>query len=154
MCCKGPKKEEETPHAIKKDAVAFHEVIRKREKKEDIRVMAATKKWTAIEDQLKQEEKVAQEASLLGLPPPPPLHSNKDIENAHKEIARKITPVMSDKEKAYCQRLLRRVDEYKKTAAALSSKSSISADEVDRAHNLGIKADKLMQIYNRKCGNK
>jgi uncharacterized protein with FMN-binding domain len=151
MCCKGPKKEDETPQAITKDAVAYHEVIKKREQKEDVRVQQAEKQWSAIEDQLKQEDQTTHEASLLGLPPPPPLHSNADIERAHKSTARKIAPVLSIKEKAYCQRLLRRVDEYKKEATSLSNKTNINSDEVDRAHNLGIKADKLMQIYNKKC---
>lgn len=152
MCCKGPTKNTAVSAAtITKDAQEFHEVIQKKEKKEDIRVQKAEQKWSAIEDQIKQEDKVAQEAAVLGLPPPPPMYSNKELEEAHKSTARKIAPILSEKEKAYCQRLLRRVNEYKKEAAALSKKNNMSSDEVDRSHNLGIKADRLMQIYNRKC---
>jgi hypothetical protein len=149
MCCKGPKKE--PVKTIKQEAKLFHETIKKAEKKEDVRVQKAEKAWSAIEDHIKKEDKVAHEASLLGLPPPPPLYNHKELDKAQKRMARKVPRPLTDKEKANCQRQFRRIETYKKEAAAISSKANAGASDIDRAQDLGLKADKLKQIYDKKC---
>lgn len=153
MCCK-KSKETETEAVVEEDdadAEEYDQVLEEELEFMQKKADEAAEKWDKMKKELEEEEELIEQAKELGLPPPPKLYSDKQIENVQKEMVVE-KPVMTKKEKAKCMRLKRKADK----ARDLAEQYGMNADDVDspsskKARKYGREADKAWTEYRKQC---
>lgn len=100
---------------VQERAEEYDKIIAKQQALQQIKSDEAKKLWVKVEAQLKKEEDIKKQAQKLGLPPPPPMYTQVQVDIIKKNM--EITPTkMDDIQKAQCMTLLN-------TAMTLRSKA-------------------------------
>jgi hypothetical protein len=135
---------------IKERAKAYDKVIAKQTALREIKSNKAKKLWTKVNKQLEKEKRVAVEAKKLGLPPPPPLYSQSQINTIKRNLKVSQTN-MNTQQKALCMHLLNsamsarsKAEDYGRTAAFIPFLIPI-------AKKYGSKSEKAWERYNVTC---
>jgi hypothetical protein len=143
-------KKEQT-ELIKEQAKAYDKILASKKALQNIKAEKAQKVWKKMEKQLEKEKTVAQEAKKLGLPPPPPLYSDVQIQAIKKNLNVKNTP-MNDAKKAMCMNMLQdamskrtKAEDYGRTAAFIPLL-------IPTAKKYGKKSEQAWERYNQTCG--
>ena len=100
---------------VKERAEEYDKIIEKQQALQQIKSEEAKKLWVKVEAQLKKEQDITKQAQKIGLPPPPPMYTQVQVDIIKKNIP--VTPnKMTAEQKAQCMTLLN-------TAMTLRSKA-------------------------------
>ena len=140
----------EKDKAIKEQAAAYDKVLKKQKTLNEIKAKKAKKLWNKIEKRLEEEKKTAAEAKKLGLPPPPPLYSQSQIDTVKKNM--KFNQAnMSQEKKARCMYLLRDAMSKRSTAENYGRTAAFIPFLIPIAKKKGKRSEKAWDRYNAEC---
>jgi hypothetical protein len=146
------KVKEEKLEEIKENAAKFREMMRESIIKKEAEAKDAKEKLIAISKQILKDEELALEAKQLGVNPPPPMYSSKDIEELRK-IANWVNPVskMNDEQAAKCMIMYNRYKQMKSQTEDLGNKAVNMPFLMDELKEKGEKTKELFDTYLATC---
>lgn len=136
---------------VKERAKAYDKILAQQRAKKKIKVEKAKKLWKKVEAQVEKEKKTRAEAKKLGLPPPPPLYTEKQIADIRKATAFNEAR-MTDTQKAQCMHLLNSATRKRKKAEDYGRTAAFIPFLRPTAKKYGRRSERAWQKYNRICG--
>lgn len=140
----------ERDQIVKERAAAYDKILAKKKALNEIRAKKAKKLWAKMEKQIEKERKTADEAKRFGLPPPPPLYTQSQIDLVKKHLTYK-EPKLSQIQKAHCMHLLNdamskrsKAEDYGRTAAFIPML-------IPTAKKYGRRSERAWHMYNTTC---
>ncbi len=139
--------------AIAENAKKFREMIQKVNDEKKKRADEAKQKLVVISKQQLKDEELAQDAKRLGVKPPPPMYSKKEIDDLRKVANWTDTKTknMSDVEAAKCMVLYNNYTSKKQRAQELGEMAVNDPNLIGETKELGESAEAIYQEYLAKC---
>uniref|UniRef100_A0A6C0JAL0 Uncharacterized protein n=1 Tax=viral metagenome TaxID=1070528 RepID=A0A6C0JAL0_9ZZZZ len=141
---------EEKTQLVQERAAAYDKILEKNKALLEAKSKKAKKLWDKMQQHKDKEDKTAKEAKKLGLPPPPPMYSQSQIDVIKRNIEI-TTPNLTLEEKATCMYLLN--DAMKKRTAAedYGRKAASMPILIHTAKKAAKHADKAWKRYTKQC---
>lgn len=152
-CINKPEEPQETSEEkIRESANKFREMMKGESQKKEKEAKEAKEKLIAISKQILKDEELAQEAKQLGVKPPPPMYSKKEIEELRK-IANWTDPMktMDNKKAAKCFIMYNKFLRMKNETEDLGNKVENMPMFMDELKEKGKKTEELFDEYLAMC---
>jgi hypothetical protein len=139
--------------AVKENAKNFRDMIQKVNDEKKKKADEAKQKLVVISKQQLKDEELAQDAKRLGVKPPPPMYSKKEIDELRivANWTDTKTKNMNDVEAAKCMVLYNNYRSKKQRAQELGEMAVNDPNLIDEAKELGESAEALYKEYLAKC---
>jgi hypothetical protein len=137
---------------IKENANKYREMMKTTIEKKEKEAQEARDKLVAISKQMLKEEELAAEARSLGVEPPPPMYTQKDVEELRKKANyMDKMKAMTDEKAAKCMSLFNQYKFMKNQTEDLANKVASMPVYMDELQETGRKASDLYNEYNTEC---
>jgi vacuolar-type H+-ATPase subunit I/STV1 len=142
----------EEQQQIEEKSREYEQMLKERQKINKDKVKKAKAKLKSIQNAQKIEKKMAKEAKKFGLPPPPSLYTQEDIDRANQELKSVTTlPNLTTEQKAECMTLLNEALDLRDRAEELGRLAQNVPGMTSRTREAADKADKAMDKYEKTC---
>ena len=134
-------------------AKEFEKILIKEENVRKPKEEKAKKLWGIVEAQIKQEKETAKQANKLGMPPPPPKYSAKQIATIQKYLPHHY-PQLAGIDKANCMRSLNQILTLNNQAIVAGREAQMLPYRQDDAQRYSKESADILANYNKICINK
>lgn len=131
-------------------AQQYNQIYQEQQEQVSSRIKAAQEQWSKVQAQLQKEADTAAQAKKLGLPPPPPLYSQRQVAKIQAQLA--IKPLeLTEFQKAQCMVMFNNALTARTKAEDLGRTAAAVPSLRDAAQAAGVTAEDSWNNYNKTC---